>query len=171
MPHPRASVMVQGDPDPGQKRRVPPSSQAGHVVLCGARMPPTGHSVHNAGFPGKCPAFWEQEAAIYHQKNAGGGWCRLSLSCRKGGADADGEPSLSSALCPQSRKPWGPARPRALPAANVLLWGEGRQEFLPSGSPLAESPERKGTYSWCLPSPSQPFSPSQPPLWPPPLLG
>ena len=55
--------------------------QAAHAVL------PSGHSVQRAGLPGKCPAFWEQEAAVYHQENAGGGAegaHRLFLSQQEG---------------------------------------------------------------------------------------
>lgn len=79
----------------------PTKQPAGHAVPRGVRTLPTGCSFHHAGFPSKLPAFWEQEAAIYHQENAGGGgFCvhRLSLKWQEG-RDSSGW-KVVSVICP-----------------------------------------------------------------------
>lgn len=51
--------------------QVPPSRWQA-TLFRGVRTLLTGHLVHYAGLLRKIPAFWEQEATIYHQENVGG---------------------------------------------------------------------------------------------------
>lgn len=68
--------------------QVPPSSWQA-TLFHGVRTRLTDRLVHYAGLPRKIPAFWEQEATIYHQENMGwrgwgGGAHRLFLSWQEG---------------------------------------------------------------------------------------
>lgn len=77
-------------PTPGHgpgSRRNPTQGRDGELHQAAHAVLPSGHSVQHAGLPGKLPAFWEQEAAVYHQENAGGGAegaHRLFLSRQEG---------------------------------------------------------------------------------------
>lgn len=101
----------------------PTKQQAGHAVPPGVRMLPTSCSVHHAGFPSKLPAFWEQETTLYHQENMRGcGGGTQAVTELAGRVELLWmESHLSSALCPWSWKPWGPARYRAFPANHCPL--------------------------------------------------
>lgn len=77
-------------PTPGHgpvSRRNPTQGRDGELHQAAHAALPSGHSGQPAGLPGKRPAFWEQEAAVYHQENAGGGAegaHRLFLSWQEG---------------------------------------------------------------------------------------
>lgn len=103
--HPRAWPRFQEEPHWGPRWRVPPGSP-----WCAAKWP----------LSATCRSPWETSGFL------GTGSCRLSPGKRRGrgrgGAQAvpepagrvDGESCLSSALCSESWKPRGPARPPTL---------------------------------------------------------
>lgn len=152
----------------------------------GVRTLPTSRSVRYAGLLRKTPAFWEQEATIYHQENAVGGnagweWGTVaqavlepagrveliwmeSLLCHLPSAHSHGRPG--------GRPGPGPTLQATMPGACHTQTGlttdvgsKVREEFpFAGGSRLAGSAEGKGIPE--LPVTSQPFSPSHSPRWP-----
>lgn len=124
------------------------------MASCAAK----GHSGQPAGLPGKRSAFWEQEAAVYHQETQGRG---------RGGAQAVPELAgrvglfgwtVLSVVCPLLRvvEVQGPARPPGSKPVRPSSCCGGR-----SASPLRE----RGSQD--LPVSPQPFLSSQPPPQPP----
>lgn len=161
---------------------VSPTEQLGrlHCVPWGGDAAscqlPSGRSVHYVGLPRKTPAFREQEATIYHQENVGGAQAVPELAGRVGLIWM--ESPLSSALCSQSWKPWGPARPRAFPVSHWTLGlshlgltndvgGDVREAFpLPVAAPWLGPLRERGSHIQDLPILSQSILSSHPPSWP-----
>ena len=150
-------------PTPGHgpgSRRNPTQGRDGEFHQAARGMLPSGHSAQRAGLPGKLPAFWEPEAAVYHQENTGGGAegaHRLFLSRQDGWMESPlcRLPSAQSRGSPGGQPGHLPWACEALSEALQLLWRGGQ------GSPLRE----RGSQD--LPVSPQPFLSSQPPLQPP----